>query len=135
MGEVVHRESQLPPTEDKMPLYHKDIGLPKVSLPTGQFTLDYSSHAREEAVVDRYGNIKLPRVIDTSKAEVIEVETDTSGKVSKVLYRMQLDERRDICMPVIPRGLKLFVKTVWVNLRSDRHKTLDRSKYAKPAAK
>ena len=43
-----------------------------------------------------------------------------------------MDALRDICIPVIPRFGHLFAKTVWVNLSSDKHRTLDRTKYSNP---
>lgn len=114
-----------------MPLYHKEVGIPAINLPKGKYRLDYGSHARQEATQDRFGEIELPEFLDADSAEVIEVEVER-GIVQKILYRFKLDGQRDVCMPVIPRTGAMFVKTVWVNLRSDKHKTLDRSKYAKP---
>jgi hypothetical protein len=113
-----------------MVLYHAAIGLPKwFKAPTGVVAPRYGDHARFEAQVDRYGKIELPKTIDLSKFKVIEVGVD-NGKVAKVLFRGPLDATRDLCIVLAANG---YVKTVWVNLRSDTHRTLDRSKYAKAA--
>lgn len=114
-----------------MALFHKDVGLPQIDLPKGKFQLDYGNHARQESVQDRFGEIDLPQVIDADSAEVVEVEVER-GIVQKILYRFRLDGTRDVCMPVIPRGPRMFVKTVWCNVRGDNHRTLDRSKYSVP---
>ena len=112
-----------------MPLYHKDVYMPTgLKLPTGTMLLEYGGHARREAFEDRYGKIDLPTAIDFSQFEVIEVETQGKN-VTKVLYRGTLDSRRDLCIVIIPK--RRFVKTVWVNLKSDKHRTLDTTKYDK----
>jgi hypothetical protein len=97
-------------------------------LPVGNFPLDYGNHAREEQKNDRFGELVLPESLDTSKAEVIEVEL--IGKdITKVVYRMPMDKYRDISLAVIP-GKKMFVKTVWSNPWNDNHKTLKTGRYA-----
>ena len=105
-------------------LYHRDIFLP---MELGYATmLRYSPHARAEASSDRYGNLTLPMSISTRDAEVIEVEV-VNGKPVKALFRTRHDERRDICLVVLLDTS--VVKTVWCNVRTDSHKTLDASKY------
>lgn len=112
-----------------MPLYHTDIFIPTdLKLPKGTIFLNYSRHAKRAAISDRYGHIPLPDAINLSDYKVIEVEV-IEDEVTKVLYRGQLDEERDLCIVLIPSSS--FVKTVWVNLRSDTHRTLDTSKYVK----
>jgi hypothetical protein len=57
------------------PLYHYQLGIPReFRTDFGQLFLDYSFHARKAAKTDRYGEISLPEVLDTSAAMVIEVE-------------------------------------------------------------
>lgn len=110
-------------------LYHREIGFPAwFKAPTATVTPNYGTHARKEAFEDRYGHIALPATMDLSKYTVIEMEAD-GAKVVKILFRGALDARRDICVAMMANG---FVKTVWVNLRTDTHRTLDRSKYVKP---
>lgn len=112
-------------------LYHADLGIPQnAKTQHGQFLLDYSPHALNAAADDRYGNIvNLPKSLDTSKAQVIEVEMEGS-KTTKVVYRIPYNEEYDLVMAVIPD--RRFVKTVWLNKNSDLHNTLDTSKYDVP---
>lgn len=111
-------------------LYHKDLGIPE-SIPTRFGTLDlfYSKHALHAANTDRYGYIQLPDTLNTDKARVIEVEVASDGCVEKVLYRVPHCGTFDLLIAVIPyRG---FVKTVWLNKKSDRHSTLNHANYSK----
>lgn len=114
-------------------LYHKDIGFPDdINLPQGfspVMELNYGSHARRESMQDKYGEMKLPRRIDVRKGETIEIGV-TGKTVTKMVVRFSYDETRDLIMVIIPSSH--FVKTVWFNLKSDQHHTLNRSKYADP---
>ena len=114
-------------------LYHKDIGFPdNINLPQGfnpVMQLNYGSHARKEAMEDKYGEIRLPHRIDVRKGETIEIGV-TGNTVTKMVIRFSYDQTRDIVMVFMPKGN--FVKTVWFNLKTDHHKTLDHSKYATP---
>lgn len=113
-----------------MDLYHSSIRLPEgFTAPSQRVSIDYGSHARSEAFADRYGKIALPATIPLSMFEVIEVGIE-GGRVKKILFRGHIDSTRDLCIVLIPNANgPWFCKTVWVNLRSDLHRTLDRSKY------
>lgn len=116
-----------------MPLYHADVFLPSnLTLPRGLYGLNYGPHAMREAEneVRKFGRFGLPTTINTSKARVVEVETDERGETRKIVYRTQLDIDRDLCIVVIPERRRWFVKTVWINLRSDTHTTLRTERYA-----
>ncbi len=102
-----------------------------LKLPQGKFVLNYSDHALQEKKKDKFGEISLPEMLDTEKAEVVEVELDKLG-VSKIVYRAPMDNYRDISLAIIPGKKTMFVKTVWSNIWNDRHKTLNTSRYAKP---
>ncbi len=104
--------------------YHRDVHLP-FSLSWAAM-LNYSRHARREASRDRYGALSLPATLSTNDAEVIEVEVK-NGKPYKAVLRTAHDSKRDIVLVVLLD--RAFVKTVWCNLRSDAHNTLDTSKY------
>lgn len=116
-------------------LYHKDIGFPDdVNLPRGfspVVQLRYGGHAREESLVDRYGELKLPRAIDVRKGEIFEIGV-TGTTVTKMAVRLSYDEKKDIVIVFIPSTG--FVKTVWANLKTDQHKTLNRARYIDPAS-
>jgi hypothetical protein len=117
-------------------LYHMELGFPTgFRKPGGRVPLEYSRHALEATLDDRYGEIPVMKGINLDSLELFEMGVE-NGKVSKLAYRGHLDDKRDMCIVVIPKGpgQKWFVKTVWINLRSDQHKTLDESKYARPMA-
>lgn len=110
-------------------LYHREIGFPAwFKKPAIKVKPQYGDHSRFESQVDRYGKIELPVEIDLAAFAVIEIGV-VGNRVSKMLVRGRLDATRDICLVLTNTG---FVKTVWVNLRTDTHRTLDRSKYADP---
>jgi len=56
-------------------------------------------------------------------------EAEWNGKLVKIAMRVKLDEKRDLVIVGIPQMGGLFVKTVWINLRNDSHKTLNKNKY------
>jgi hypothetical protein len=118
-----------------MALYHREVFWPyrvEKQIPIGIQSLTYSKHAIREANSDRYGTIKLPVAVDMSNAYVFEAEVNQRGEVSKVVFRVQLDPQRDLVIVGIPRST-MFVKTVWVNLRTDNHKTLRKNRYVQHA--
>lgn len=115
-------------------LYHREKGFPQdVNLPRGfspVVRLRYGGHARQEAMADRYGNLKLPDVIDVRKGDIFEIGV-TGNTVTKMAVRMPYDDKIDLVVVFMPADG--FVKTVWANTKGDTHKTLDLSKYASPA--
>ena len=115
-----------------MGLYHSEVYMPKLlQQPCFEGRLRYSRHAIDEANSDRYGDITPPPYFYVEgKEKLIEVETDSkTGKVVKQVWRQALDDERDIVLVITADG---NVKTLWVNLKTDKHKTLDRSRYIKP---
>lgn len=111
-------------------LYHFEVYLPEqCKVPAYEGKLKYSLHARKEAASDRYGTIDLPDVFKAANAQLIEVEFDIRrNRIIKQVWRQPLDESRDLVLVIQPDG---FVRTVWVNLRSDVHRTLNPSRYAR----
>ena len=107
-------------------LYHKDIYLPKVELPGIDVVLNYTYHALDAARNDRYGTIELPETINFGLVQLIELEV-VDGKPFKAVIRQHHDSRNDLVIVVLLNGYR--VKTVWLNRKNDRHRTLDRSKY------
>lgn len=111
-----------------MDLYHSDIRLPDgFRTPVSTVAVKYSRHAERAAQNDRYGKIDLPTSLDLSTGKVIEVGVE-GGKVVKVLFRFPYTRRCDLCIVLCP-GRPAFCKTVWLNERTDKHVSLDRSKY------
>lgn len=117
-------------------LFHKEVHLPELlTKPVYEGRLRYSAHAQAEASNDRYGQINLPEVFTAANAELIEVEAtlqDNRPEIVKQLWRMPLDAARDLVFSVMPNGV---VRTVWVNLRSDKHSTLNRGRYVSRSSK
>lgn len=115
-----------------MELYHADIRLPDgFRLPARVVTLSFTKHARNARTNDRYGYIPPIPVLDLGQCDVVEVGIE-AGRVAKVVVRTMLDNERDVVLALIPHQPKpnvWTVKTVWCNLRTDSHKTLDRSRY------
>lgn len=113
-------------------LFHYELGFPKnAKLRFGTLKLLWSQHALRECQADRYGIINPPQTLDTDSAQIIEAELKPRdhGRLwtEKVVYRIPYTDKKDMVIVVIPsRGL---VKTVWINVRDDLHKTLDASKY------
>lgn len=109
-------------------LFHKDVFMPtsaKAPVFTGK--LKYSQHAIGASLSDRFGTFELPKTFSPESAELIESEiADDGTTVIKQVWRQALDEKRDLVLVITHAGL---VKTVWINLRSDKHRTLQVSKY------
>lgn len=130
-------------------LYHNEIGFPKnFRPPSGTFPLEYSRHAEAACLDDRYGKIPRLKRLTVDRMNLIELGVK-DGRVSKLLYRGTLacmdchsantpqnncpHPKRDMCIVVIPKANQPWlVKTTWINLQSDKHTTLDESKYEKP---
>lgn len=123
----------LPPRNRSELLYHKDIGFPEdINLPAGfdpVMTLRYSNHAQQEAQKDIYGDIKLPPRVDVRRGQTIEIAV-SGTLVTKMVIRFPYDDTRDITMVIQPEDG--FVRTVWLNDKTDQHTSLNRAKYADP---
>lgn len=113
-------------------LFHSEVFLPaSVRAPIHEGRLTYSRHAWAAANNDRYGVISLPLEFHAADATLIEAEVvleNYEQKVVKQVWRQRLDETRDLILVIRESGK---VSTVWVNLRSDSHRSLDSAKYMK----
>lgn len=108
-------------------LYHHTLGFPKhIELPTFGYCLQYGTHAREEALQDRFGEITLPNFAELYRAQIVEIGV-VNNKLNKIVARQPHCENFDIVIVFLPHNG--FVKTVWLNHKNDNHKTLDKSKY------
>ena len=54
--------------------------------------------------------------------------TVEGSRITKVVYRQHYDSKHDLCL-VINFTISRVI-TVWLNEKSDHHRTLDRSRYA-----
>jgi Na+-transporting NADH:ubiquinone oxidoreductase subunit NqrA len=116
-------------------LYHYSIGFPDVERFSGIMQLEYSYHALNASNDDKYGMITLPNILDLTGLDLLDTSTRliemevTNGIMSKGVYRVKYDKRYDLVLVVLRNGR---VKTLWLNSVSDKHVTLDRSKYCTP---
>ena len=114
--------------------YHRDAGgLPVGALAqfVGILNLRWSNHAQKEADVDRYGAAEHFGSGEFALADFFEVTVE-GGRVVWAVARYPYDDRKDLVMVLgRPANGEAFVKTVWFNLVSDKHRSLDRSKYRK----
>lgn len=115
-----------------MPLFHVQVYMPaSLTFPKGEFALKPTEHAMRAAQNDRYGQITIPKTLHTSQYRIIEVETGPNNNVMKIVYKGRYDSNRDLVIVAIPQTNNLMiVKTVWINMKNDRHSTLDKSKYS-----
>ena len=122
----------MPQSLEPTKLYHSEVFMPEeFKTPVFRGVLRYGPHSLKEATTDRYGEIPLPIEFHPEGARLIESEVRVIGinaRVIKQLWRKPLDETRDLVMAITDSG---YVKTVWVNLRSDTHRTLNRSRYVR----
>lgn len=110
-------------------LFHKDVFIPEhARRPLHEGALRYGSHATHVTTSGGgHEDIELPKRFAASDATLIEVELDAkTGEVLKQVWRQRMNDEWDLCFPMLAGG---FVKTVWLNHRSDTHKTLDKSKF------
>jgi hypothetical protein len=114
-------------------LFHSDVFVPPVAkTPVFEGPLRYSAHALQEARSDRYGGITLPTEFHCANAKLIESEVLLAqNRVVKQVWRQRLDNTRDLVLVIGEGGL---VRTVWINLLTDKHRSLDRLKYTSSKA-
>ncbi len=111
--------------------YHADIYLPCWFNPSmrGTYTPYYSQHARDAAWDDRYGPLQLPGRIDLGKFDIVELRAVGKVKTALVIRGPSTTPGLDICLVIRFGRNGPTVATVWGNLSSDAHRTLDRSRY------
>jgi hypothetical protein len=110
-------------------VYHKAVWMPE-NLKRLAFTIKpkLTKHAKREAATDKLGYIRLPNSIRVDHCNIIEVYTNNQGQIEKLLIRQPHDALNDACLIIKPDGL---IITCWLNRRTDSHKTLDTTRYAK----
>lgn len=112
-------------------LYHKDVFAPAQFFRSpGKLDVRYTMHALRAASEDRYGNLTrfLNSQVNLDDAELVEVEVE-AGRPVKWVARFHVDGDLDLVMVIMSNGT---VKTVWGNLASDKHRTLQTWKYVQP---
>lgn len=117
-----------------MKLYHTDVFMPRRiwSQAIGEVQIEYSHHARQAMQDDRYGDIPSRTSLTIQRDNIIEVEMDGTC-VNKLVVRHAIDYDRDMVTVLLKKFKQPWlVKTVWINLASDKHKTLNTTPYQKP---
>jgi hypothetical protein len=116
-------------------LYHKTIGIPANAAKSflGHHRLIYTAHARVQATLDRYGKLPTPETILIGLAEIIEIEVEAGWPV-KIVVRINSGVRPglDLVLVLRPTEGGLRVVTLWGNLATDNHRTLNRAAYQTP---
>ena len=95
--------------------------------------LHYGMHAHAESHADRYGVAALPGSIEIIADDVVEVQVE-QGEATKAIVRFPYDDKLDLVFvlkSISPAG-HFFVKTVWFNQASDKHRSLRLAPYSKP---
>jgi hypothetical protein len=113
--------------------YHRQLGpLPGRGHWHGSIELVYSEHAIKAASEDRYGPLPRFGCVEFDAAlDVVEV-TMENGEPVKAVLRIPVDDRLDVVYVLLrPEAGRALVKTMWGNLGSDAHSTLDKSKYVR----
>lgn len=102
-------------------------------LGNSKLPLFYTRHAKLEAVQDRYGVLPAGSYPETfqwsGNWQLVEAESDQSGRLVKFVVRRVVDARRSLVLVVLVDGT---VKTLWTNLNSDQHATLVSEKFSRP---
>lgn len=95
--------------------------------------LRYTRHAMREALNDRYGvlpSTSFPQVFRWSDNwSIVEAESTNNVLLTKFVVRRAVDANRSLVLVILADGT---VKTLWTNLNSDNHSTLDSSKFSRP---
>lgn len=103
--------------------YHKQAyGLPQFD--RFVLRLRYSRHAIERALEKHITH--MPFTLDSVDCDVFEIE-DTDRR--KYALRTAYNSTHDLCMAVDDTG---FVRTVWLNAKTDKHTTLRKNEYSRP---
>lgn len=117
-----------------MQTFHADVFFPAQILrlvPRGIIGLIFTEHAQRAARNDRYGQFELPFCLDMREARLIEASFGTNGKLVKFVVRIKHTINHDMVLVVAKDRGNYILKTVWLNSASDKHNTLDASKYVR----
>ncbi len=110
-------------------LYHKDIGFPDFNIKKATLKVQYTRHALRAARNDRYGDITLPKTVKLTMDNIVEIGL-VGQSITKVVTRQKHCNRFDLVVVLSTPSLR--VRTVWLNEISDKHNSLDKSKYEVP---
>lgn len=119
-------------------LYHTDVFMPSSIAASAArlsyLNLSWTKHAVRELTSDKYRDAKIPTdffdgAFHGEDWQLIEVEV-LGGKPTKFVLRRPVDTLHSIVLVIRPSfASEAHVITCWINLNTDNHKTLDRTKY------
>lgn len=99
----------------------------------GTIPLTYTRHAMREALNDRYGTLPsraFPTRFNLREDWLlVECEGILPGRADKFIVRKRVDEKRSLVLVIMRDGT---VRTLWTNLNTDGHATLDKERFDKP---
>jgi hypothetical protein len=115
-------------------LYNVAIGMPPLKL-APMVPLQLSRHAIQAAASDRYGHCNVPAALQTDAATLVELELGPTGMPVKGLFRLDNQDGLNDLLIVVNLDIASWglVRTVWLNRKSDQHRTLDASRYRRIA--
>jgi hypothetical protein len=111
-----------------MKSYHRDTyGFPaNLLMKAGKITPKYSNHALAQAITKGF---ELPKEIIWDAEDIVEVHIKGLGVIEKAVIRVPYDRHEDISFVIQPDD---FVRTAWLNKNTDKHFTLDKTRYMRP---
>ena len=126
-------------------LYHKDVFLEQSHYKKCHSMLMnrrylYADHVNQALLDDRISNEDFDCVlydIQTRQLRYELIEVEENNYIDKFVIRVQFNEYEDMCIvfgnsyDTVKKEPYLFVRTIWINSRTDLHTTLDESKYCK----
>jgi len=114
-------------------------GIPQsVRLAVGDWRIDrlkWSKHAIQQAMIKgiraMVSSDQYPHSFygDDPRWSVVEVETNEFGHPVKIVVRRKVGLQWTLVLVIDVEGI---VRTCWVNLTTDNHRTLDKSKFNYP---
>lgn len=115
--------------------YHREAyGFPSdVDIPTGNFSLEPTRHAKEEAKDTNkrdVDGIDIPDSVDIDEDDVFEIYT-RNGYVVRMCARVLYDGKYALCFAIDFEDAK-NLRTVWLNRYDDLHSSLDMNLYDSP---
>lgn len=98
--------------------YHALKGFPaSLNLPTKTYLLNYTKHARQEALKDMYADkISLPTHLDFSSVDISKIVV-VNKTITKMMCRKPYNEELDLTLVIDPRDRSVI--TVWLNEKND----------------
>lgn len=101
---------------------------------SNDYKLNFSKHTINQQNSTKKRNYNVHKITNEliRNGKIIEVTFDETGFFVKTLVRItDIDIDNDWCVVIQPNNAEktFFIKTIWINQKSDPHYTLDKDKY------